>query len=51
MRWSEDCVQADLVAEGLPIVRRAAGVDDGGLDALCADRREWRKMVHAVGHS
>ena len=47
MRWSEDCVKADLAAEGLPVVR--AGV--GGLDELCADRREWRKMVHDISHS
>jgi hypothetical protein len=46
MRWDADCMKADLAVEGLPAVRAGAG----GLDALCADRSEWRKMVHAISH-
>jgi hypothetical protein len=46
MRWDADCMKADLAVEGLPVVRAGAG----GLDALCADRFEWRKMVHAISH-
>jgi len=45
-RWCEDCVKADLAGEGLPMLRAGAG----GLDELCADRREWRKMVHDISH-
>jgi hypothetical protein len=46
MRWSEDCIKADLAARGLPLVRGG----NGGLDALCAARSEWRRMVHAIAH-
>ncbi len=47
MRWSEDCMKADLAARGLPLVRGG----NGGLDELCSARNEWRRMVHAITHS